>query len=97
MVHPEPFRLRQLNCRRNCSQTSAAYDPSVKEDVLEQIVDDYLQLQGYFTTHNLRFRPTPDQEGYSSKDDSVNSDVDVVGYHPTRTGHERVVVVSCKA
>jgi hypothetical protein len=29
----------------------------VKEDVLEQIVDDYLQFQGYFTTHNVRFRP----------------------------------------
>ena len=29
----------------------------MKEDVLEQIVDDYLQMQGYFTTHNVRFNP----------------------------------------
>jgi hypothetical protein len=26
----------------------------MKEDVLEQIVDDYPQMQGYFTTHNVR-------------------------------------------
>lgn len=29
--------------------------------------------------------------------DSVPSDVDVVGYHPGKTGRERVIVVSCKA
>jgi len=29
----------------------------VKEDILEQIVDDYLQFNGYFTTHNVRFKP----------------------------------------
>jgi hypothetical protein len=33
----------------------------MKEDVLEQIVDDYLQMQGYFTTHNVRFNPPRDQ------------------------------------
>jgi hypothetical protein len=26
----------------------------MKEDILEQIVDDYLQFKGYFTTHNVR-------------------------------------------
>jgi len=31
----------------------------MKEDVLEQIVDDYLQMQGYFTTHNVRFNFLP--------------------------------------
>ena len=71
--------------------------PLVKEDVLEQIVDDYLQMQGYFTIHNVRFRPTPDQEGYEAALDSVPSDVDVVGFHPGLRGHKRVVVVSCKA
>jgi len=29
----------------------------MKEDVLEQIVDDYLRLNGYFTTHNVPFKP----------------------------------------
>jgi hypothetical protein len=32
----------------------------MKEDVLEQIVDDYLQFKGGFTTHNVRFKPSPD-------------------------------------
>jgi hypothetical protein len=69
----------------------------VKEDVLEQIVDDYLQFEGYFTIHNVRFRPRPDHPEYRSTDDSVPSDVDVVGYHPGVRGRNRVVVVSCKS
>lgn len=69
----------------------------MKEDVLEQIVDDYLQFKGYFTTHNVRFRPRPDHSDFKSQQDSVSSDVDVVGYHPMKTGVDRVVVVTCKA
>lgn len=62
----------------------------MKEDVLEQIVDDYLQMQGYFTTHNVRFNPPRDQY-YVSQTDSVPSDIDVVGLHPRLTGTERVI------
>jgi hypothetical protein len=69
----------------------------MKEDVLEQIVDDYLQFKGYFTTHNVRFRPRQDHANYVSSDDAVYSDVDVVGYNPSREGPDRVVVVTCKA
>jgi hypothetical protein len=69
----------------------------LKEDVLEQIVDDYLQMNGYFTTHNVRFKPSRDHARYETSSDSVASDVDVVGYHPNRRGRNRVVVVSCKA
>jgi hypothetical protein len=69
----------------------------LKEDVLEQIVDDYLKFNGYFTTHNVGFRPRSDHPEYVSTDDSVRSDVDVVGYHPTAQGIDRVLVVSCKA
>lgn len=69
----------------------------MKEDVLEQIVDDYLQLNGYFTIHNVRFKPSPDHPNYVANDDRVASDVDVVGLHPTKRGHSRVWVVSCKA
>ena len=69
----------------------------MKEDVLEQIVDDYLQLKGYFTTHNLRFRPQRDHPDWSKNADSVRSDIDVVGLHPRRNDLARVVVVSCKA
>jgi hypothetical protein len=69
----------------------------MKEDVLEQIVDDYLKFRGYFTTHNVSFRPRADHPEYVRQDDSVPSDVDVVGFHPSKTGPGRVVVVSCKA
>lgn len=69
----------------------------MKEDVLEQIVDDFLQFQGYFTTHNVRFKPDPNHPMFEANQDRVSSDVDVVGYHPVRTGVEQVVVVSCKA
>jgi hypothetical protein len=69
----------------------------VKEDVLEQIVDDYMQFNGYFTTHNVRFRPRKDHPDYTSSRDSVPSDVDVVGYNPHLDGKDRVVVVTCKS
>ena len=69
----------------------------MKEDVLEQIVDDYLQHRGYFTQHNVRFRPRLDHPDYVSSQDSVRSDVDVVGIDPRRTGAARVIVVSCKS
>lgn len=69
----------------------------MKEDVLEQVVDDYLQAQGYFTTHNVRFNPSKNHPDYVSRNDSVSSDVDVVGYHPRRTGPDRVMAVSCKS
>lgn len=69
----------------------------MKEDILEQIVDDFLQFDGFFTTHNVRFGPRSDHPEYVAAQDSVSSDVDVVGYHPKKSGPERVVVVSCKA
>ncbi len=69
----------------------------VKEDVLEQIVDDYLQWLGYLTTHNVRFKPSKEASGFDSRLDSVASDVDVVGFHPKKKGFDRVAVVSCKA
>jgi hypothetical protein len=69
----------------------------VKEDVLEQIVDDFLQFDGFFTIHNVRFRPRDDHPEYDAAQDRVPSDVDVVGYSPNKSGPERVMVVSCKS
>ena len=66
----------------------------MKEDILEQLVDDYLQAKGYFTMHNVKFKPNV---GYVSKDDRVASDVDVVGFNPLREGPDRVWIVSCKS
>jgi hypothetical protein len=69
----------------------------MKEDVLEQIVDDYLKFRGYFTVHNVSFRPRADHPDYEAEKDRVPSDVDVVGFHPRLSGSERVHVVSCKS
>lgn len=53
--------------------------------------------RGKTQPHNVRFRPRAGDDGYDSKLDSVASDVDVLGLHFRRDGHERVAVVSCKA
>jgi len=65
--------------------------------VLEQIVDDYLQFKGYFTTHNVRFKPSQHHPAFEGDQDRVSSDVDVVGLHPQRMDSERVIVVTCKS
>jgi hypothetical protein len=70
---------------------------SMKEDILEQLVDDYLQSEGYFTRHNIKFRPRRDHPEFVSKQDSNHSDIDVIGIHPKKSGHKRVMVVSCKS
>ena len=69
----------------------------MKEDVLEQVVEDYHPLKGYFTTHNISFKPDKENAEYVSREDSVPSNIDVVGYRPQATGAEKVIVVSCKA
>jgi hypothetical protein len=69
----------------------------MKEDVLEQIVDDYLKFRGFFTAHNVPFRPDTSARGYDPRTDSVRSDIDVIGIHPRRHGVGRVWVVNCKA
>lgn len=69
----------------------------VKEDVLEQLVDDYLMHQGYLTRHNLRFAPSAEHADYDRRKDAVSSDIDVIGYNPKLHGTDRVWVVSCKA
>lgn len=69
----------------------------MKEDILEQLVEDYLQSLGYFTRHNLKFRPAKEAKGYDSKKDSNHSDIDVTGIHPLKGGPEKVWVVSCES
>ncbi|MEG9861357.1 MAG: hypothetical protein V6Z81_02460 [Parvularculales bacterium] len=69
----------------------------MKEDILEQLVDEYLQHKGYFTRHNVKFKPDPSHPEYESKQDRVASDIDVIGFNPTLKGSERVIVVSCKS
>ena len=70
----------------------------MKEDVLEQLTDDYLMHEGYFTRHNIKFRPDKKKtEKYDQKKDSVPSDIDVIGIHPHHHGPKRVLVANCKA
>lgn len=69
----------------------------MREDILEQLVDDYLQLHGYFTRHNLKFRPRPDHPDFDKRQDSNHSDIDVLGYNPLLEDPERVMAVSCKS
>ena len=69
----------------------------MKEDILEQLASDYLEALGYFTLTNVKFRPDPSDPAYESRQDSVHSDIDVLGYCPTRIGEDRVIAVSCKS
>jgi hypothetical protein len=69
----------------------------MKEDILEQIVEDWLQLDGYFTIHNVPFKPRKEHAEYIGQQDSVASDIDVLAVHPRRSGVDRVVAVSCKS
>jgi hypothetical protein len=91
---------REGECDRADLETGtleARYVVAMKEDVLEQIVDDYLKFRGYFTVHNVSFRPDPAHPDYEAVKDRVPSDVDVIGFHPRLNGPERVHVVSCKS
>lgn len=69
----------------------------MKEDVLEQLIEDYLQVDGYFTRHNVPFKPARVQGSPSNPDHAVHSDIDVVGINPLKRGSQRVWVVSCKS
>lgn len=69
----------------------------MKEDVLEQVVEDYLQFQGYFTIHNVPFHPDKAHRDYDSQEDSVPSDIDVLGINPRKRGTDRVIAVTCKS
>ncbi len=70
---------------------------ATKEDILEQIVEEYLLHRGYFVRHNIKFLPRKTHPDFDSKKDSNHSDIDVIGYHPTLTGSDKVIVVSCKS
>jgi hypothetical protein len=68
------------------------------EDVLEQVVDDWLRRQGYFTRTNVRFGPRLGDAGYLSRDHNQQSDLDVVAVRPAAPpGPDRVLAISCKA
>ncbi len=70
---------------------------ATKEDILEQIVEEYLLHKGYFVRHNVKFMPSKSHAEYNSKKDCVASDIDVIGVHPLIEGPDKIWVVSCKS
>lgn len=70
---------------------------ATKEDILEQIVEEYLVHKGYFVQHNIKFLPRKDHPDFVLNQDSNHSDIDVIGYHPMIDGDRKVVAVSCKS
>lgn len=70
----------------------------MKEDILEQIIDDWLLSQeGIFTKHNVKYRPDKKSNDYDSKTDSSFSDIDILSYNTREESYERVCVVNCKS
>lgn len=70
---------------------------ATKEDILEQLVEEYLLHRGYFVRHNVKFLPRKDHPDFVSAQDSNHSDIDVIGFNPKFDGPDRVWVVSCKS
>ncbi len=70
---------------------------ATKEDILEQLAEEYLTQKGYFVQHNLKFRPSRDHPDFDQRQDSNHSDIDVLGFHPQLTGPDRVWAISCKS
>jgi hypothetical protein len=70
----------------------------MKEDILEQIVEDYYVGQkGWFVKHNLKYRPAPPASGHISNKDSVHSDIDILARNAIGRGMNKVHVISCKS
>lgn len=70
----------------------------MKEDILEQIFDDWLRSQpSTFTKNNVKFRPNTLSKVYDPKKDSSFSDIDILGIHLNNKGIRRVSVATCKS
>jgi len=70
---------------------------ATKEDILEQLVEEFLTHRGYFVRHNVKFLPSRDHPEYVQNQDSNHSDINVLGYNPRLEGPDRVWAVSCKS
>lgn len=70
----------------------------MKEDILEQAVDDwFLSQDSTFTKHNIKFKPSTDDPDFISNQDSVYSDIDVLAVHLKENGINKVSAASCKS
>lgn len=68
-----------------------------KEDILEQIVEEYLIHRGYFVQRNIKYRPDRSDLAYDAKKDSVRSDIDVLAFNPRAEPCRRVLVFNIKS
>lgn len=60
-----------------------------KEDILEQVVEEFLTHEGYFVQHNIKYRPKDFKQ--------TPSDIDVLAVNPLLRGAKRVKVVNVKS
>lgn len=68
----------------------------MKEDILEQIAEDfYSKNVGYFTKHNIKYRPSKEEPTYIAKYDSVHSDIDLIIIDAHK--RNKIITVSCKS
>lgn len=70
---------------------------ATKEDILEQLVEEYLSHKGYFIRHNIKYLPDKNHPDFIVKQDSNHSDIDVLALNPNKKGPKRVLAVSCKS
>jgi hypothetical protein len=70
---------------------------ATKEDILEQLVEEYLIHKGYLIKHNVKFLPSKQHEDFVSNQDSNHGDIDVLAIHPLLTGPEQILAVSCNS
>ncbi len=68
-----------------------------KEDILEQLVEEFLLHRGFFVRHNVKFLPRKSHPDFVTKLDSNHSDIDVLAFHPRLPETDRVWAVSCKS
>lgn len=70
----------------------------MKEDILEQIFEDWLLSKKHsFTKNNIKFKPDKASKEYDSRTDSSYSDIDILGIHLKNRGVKRVSVANCKS
>lgn len=70
----------------------------MKEDILEQLVEDwFIARPGWFVKHNIRYRPSKNHPDYHPKQDSVHSDIDLLATSKIAGGAAGVCAVTCKS
>jgi hypothetical protein len=70
---------------------------ATKEDILEQLIEEYLTHKGYFVRHNIKYLPRRDHPDFVSNQDSNHSDIDVLAINPLLEGPSKVLAISCKS